>query len=120
MFNDVKFAPAEWSAYLAEHTEVTDEWPVYVRELLIPALAQAADEDGRLPNFDLAMFFENHVQVVTKEHLDARGDKFVPSDYNSFVGAVLEWHLFVLLNEKYLIDRHHDDGKIDIRLRLPA
>lgn len=112
--------PEKWAAFLAEHTTLTDEWPVWARELLVPALVQAADDSGVILNFRLDMFFENHLQVVVSEKLQQDGDTPVTSDFNSFIGAVLEYQIFVLALGKLVFERHNNDGTIDMRLRLPV
>ena len=90
-----------------------------VNYTVIAALADAADADGVLLDFDLPEFYRTHVAKVLSQDLDE--DEETPQlVYDTFTAmAVMDCLYTLLLEDGLLADRGNADSA-DYRLTLPA
>jgi hypothetical protein len=111
----VRFVTPE--QYLAGAPQVVR--PSMVNYTVIAALAQAADADGVLLDFDLPQFYRTHVATVLSQDLDE--DQETPQlVYDTFTAMALMDCLHTLLLADGLLANRGNADSADYRLTLPA
>ena len=90
-----------------------------VNYTVIAALADAADADGVLLDFDLPEFYRTHVAKVLSRDLD-EDEEAPPLVYDTFTATALMDCLHTLLLEHGLLANRGTADSADYRLTLPA
>jgi hypothetical protein len=89
-----------------------------VKAILVEALAEAADDDGVLADFNNRQFFETHVaRALADPYAD---ETIVPVAYDRFSAMALTDYLTSLMIEDGLLANRGKGDSYDLRLTLPS